>query len=35
MAENYTPPNTKPPLFDRIFRPQTITLANGKKLYRI
>ena len=34
MAENYTPPKTKTPLFDRIFKPQTITLANGNTVER-
>lgn len=34
MAENYTPPKTKTPLFDRIFKPQTITLANGSTVDR-
>ena len=34
MAENYTPLKTKTPLFDRIFKPQTITLANGNTVER-
>lgn len=34
MAENYTPPKTKTPLFDRIFKPQTITLPSGNTVER-
>ena len=34
MAENYTPPKTKTPLFDRIFKPQTIPLPSGNTVER-
>lgn len=34
MAENYTPPKAKVALFDRIFKPETIQLANGSTVDR-
>lgn len=34
MSNQYTPPKAKTPLFDRIFKPQIITLANGHTTVR-
>lgn len=34
MSNQYTPPKAKTPLFDRIFKPQVITLANGHTTVR-
>lgn len=34
MAENYTPPKAKVALFDRIFKPEQITLENGHTVDR-
>lgn len=34
MAEQYTPPKAKVALFDRVFKPETITLGNGHTVQR-